>query len=215
MFMKTGLARWWKQSQYIMCLRFHQQTHCLVWVKFIGYLQYWQFLLLSGERGGTWFNSLTKHQQLISFAKIVRKFLSDSQSPQSGRTKQTKKGKKKAWEFVDTIPLYIGNSCTVLGYIDFRHIERFSNDCIKPKTKAITPTNHDRGKQRDEPITIPCNYMKLEQSARKITRTWRDWFWFCFSLAKKTGASLLSQSLSAAIAITQLLSTVIWKLPYI
>ena len=34
-------------------------------------------------------------------------------------------------------------------------IERFSNDCRKTKTKAITPTNHDRGKQRDEPITIP------------------------------------------------------------
>ena len=38
-------------------------------------------------------------------------------------------------------------------------IEQFSNDCRKTKTKAITPTNHDRGKQRDEPITIPSNYM--------------------------------------------------------
>ena len=34
-------------------------------------------------------------------------------------------------------------------------IERFSNDCRKTKTKAITPTNHNRNKQRDEPITIP------------------------------------------------------------
>ena len=32
----------------------------------------------------------------------------------------------------------------------------------KNKTKAITPTNHDRGKQRDEPITIPSNYLKLK-----------------------------------------------------
>ena len=38
-------------------------------------------------------------------------------------------------------------------------LERFSNDCRKTNTKAITPTNHDRGKQRDEPITIPSNYM--------------------------------------------------------
>ena len=64
-------------------------------------------------------------------------------------------------------------------------IERFSNDCRKTKTKAITPTNYDRGKQRDEPITIPSNFLKLAQSTGKITRTWRDWFWFCFSLAEK------------------------------
>ena len=38
-------------------------------------------------------------------------------------------------------------------------IERFSNDCRKTKTKAITPTNHNRNRQRDEPITIPSNYM--------------------------------------------------------
>jgi len=64
-------------------------------------------------------------------------------------------------------------------------IERFSNDCRKTKTKAITPTSHNRSRQRDEPITIPSNYLKLAQSAGKITRTWRDWFWFCFSLAEK------------------------------
>ena len=64
-------------------------------------------------------------------------------------------------------------------------LERFSNDCRKTKTKVITPTNHDRGKQRDEPITPPSNYLKLAQSAGKITRTRRDWFWFCFSLAEK------------------------------
>ena len=64
-------------------------------------------------------------------------------------------------------------------------LERFSNDCWKTKTKSITPTNHDRGKQRDEPIIIPSNYLKLARSAGKITRTWQDWFWFCFSLAEK------------------------------
>ena len=31
-------------------------------------------------------------------------------------------------------------------------LERFSNGCRKPKTKAITPTNHNRSRQRDEPI---------------------------------------------------------------
>ena len=33
------------------------------------------------------------------------------------------------------------------------------------KTKAITPTNHNRGKHHDEPITIPSNYLKLAPSA--------------------------------------------------
>ena len=39
------------------------------------------------------------------------------------------------------------------------YIERFSNDCRKTKTKAITPTNHNRSKQRDEPIRISSNYL--------------------------------------------------------
>ena len=30
------------------------------------------------------------------------------------------------------------------------YVERFSNDCRKTKTKAITPTNHKRNKQRHE-----------------------------------------------------------------
>ena len=38
-------------------------------------------------------------------------------------------------------------------------IERFSNHCRKTKTKAITLTNHDRNKQRHEPIRIPRNYL--------------------------------------------------------
>jgi len=64
-------------------------------------------------------------------------------------------------------------------------VERFSNDCRTTKTKAITSNNHDSGKQRDEPVTIPSIYLKLAQSAGKVTRTWRDWLWFCFSLAEK------------------------------
>ena len=38
-------------------------------------------------------------------------------------------------------------------------LERFSNDCRKTKTKAIAPTNHNRSRQRDEPIKIPSNCM--------------------------------------------------------
>ena len=38
-------------------------------------------------------------------------------------------------------------------------IERFSNDCRKIKTKVITSTNHNRNKQRREPIRIPSNYL--------------------------------------------------------
>ena len=35
------------------------------------------------------------------------------------------------------------------------------------KTKAITPTNHNRNKQHYELITIPSNYPQLAQSAGK------------------------------------------------
>ena len=42
---------------------------------------------------------------------------------------------------------------------NFQEIGRVSNYCRKTKTKAITPTNHNRSKQRDEPITIPSNYL--------------------------------------------------------
>ena len=50
-----------------------------------------------------------------------------------------------------------------------RRLERFSNDRRKTKTKAITPTNHNRSRQRDEPITIPsntCNSLKAREKSR-------------------------------------------------
>ena len=56
--------------------------------------------------------------------------------------------------FVCTIPFI---HCHVNDYKS-RSIERFSNDCRKTKTKAITPTNHNRNKQLHEPITIPSNH---------------------------------------------------------
>ena len=38
------------------------------------------------------------------------------------------------------------------------HLKTALNDSRKTKTKAITLTNHNKGRQRDEPITFPSNY---------------------------------------------------------
>ena len=68
--------------------------------------------------------------------------------------------------------------------------KRFSNDCRKTKTKAITPTNHNRSRQRHEPITIPsnipvitCNSLKAREKSRVhgangfdfASRWWKNW----------------------------------------
>ena len=45
-------------------------------------------------------------------------------------------------------------------------LERFSNDCRKNKTKAITLTNHNRSRQRDEPITCSCDSPELREKSR-------------------------------------------------
>ena len=80
-------------------------------------------------------------------------------------------------------------SRNILSMLGTFPLERFSNDCRKTKTKAITPTNHNRNEQRDEPITVPSNHMKLARRAGKMKRIWCDWFWFwfwfCFSLVEK------------------------------
>ena len=49
-------------------------------------------------------------------------------------------------------------------------IERFSIECRKTKTKAITLANHRGHRQSSEPIKTRSNYMKLPQSAGK-----REW----------------------------------------
>ena len=50
-------------------------------------------------------------------------------------------------------------------------LERFSNDCRKTKSKAITPTNHNRSRQRDELITIPSSYITCNSlEARERSR---------------------------------------------
>ena len=86
-------------------------------------------------------------------------------------------------------------------------LERFSNR-RKTSAKVITPTNHNRRKQRDEPIRMCRNVTCL--SAGKIVPTRCNLVWFCFSLVEKL-ARRFSQSLSAAIAIVLFLSTVIWE----
>ena len=75
-------------------------------------------------------------------------------------------------------------------------IERFSNDYRKTKTKAIIPTNHNRNKQHDGPITIHSNYLLLAQRAGKITRTWCEWFWFYFSLVEKLARVFLANHIT-------------------
>ena len=60
------------------------------------------------------------------------------------------------------LPAFDSRTCRVAANSDsdeFGSIEWFSNECRKTKTKAITPTNHNRNRQRDEPITIPNNYL--------------------------------------------------------
>ena len=43
-------------------------------------------------------------------------------------------------------------------------------DCRKTKTKAITPTNHNRSKQRDEFLAITCNSLKAREKSRVRAR---------------------------------------------
>ena len=41
------------------------------------------------------------------------------------------------------------------------NIDWLSNDCWDTNTKIIPPTNHNRSKQQDNPITIPSNKFYL------------------------------------------------------
>ena len=55
-------------------------------------------------------------------------------------------------------------------------LERFSNECRKTKTKAITLTNHNRNKTQNEPIRNQIKYKQLALSARKRVRASHDWY---------------------------------------
>ena len=55
---------------------------------------------------------------------------------------------------------------------------------------VITFANHNRHKQRNEPIKIRSKYMQPVPSAGKHVRASHSWFWFCFSLVDKVGRVL-------------------------
>ena len=81
-------------------------------------------------------------------------------------------------------------------------IERFSNDCRKINTKVITLTNHNRSKQRDEPIRISLQ-LPTTCSKRGKKRAYKMRLVLVLVLVlllngTKTGATFLSQSLSVA-----------------
>ena len=54
----------------------------------------------------------------------------------------------------------------------------------KPQTKAVTPTNHNRSRPRDEPITIPSNHREKSRVRGAIgfgfashwLKNWRESF---------------------------------------
>ena len=60
------------------------------------------------------------------------------------------------------------------------HLERFSFECRKTKTKVIPLTNHNSRKQSNEPIRARSKYISPVLSAGKRVRVNHDWFWFYF-----------------------------------
>ena len=68
----------------------------------------------------------------------------------------------------------------LLFYWFFCSLERFSVECRKTKTKVITLTNHNSGKQSNKPIRTRSKYMKPAPSAGKRVQASHDWFWFYF-----------------------------------
>ena len=79
-----------------------------------------------------------------------------------------------------------------------KELVRFSSDHRKTNTKPITPTDHNRSKQRDKPIRIPINYLLLVQTAGKIRGSKKRLPLVSLLIGRKTGAGFLSQSVSFA-----------------
>ena len=71
-----------------------------------------------------------------------------------------------------------------------QHLERFSNDCRKTKTKAITPTNHNRADSamnQSQFLAITCNSLEARKKSRvhgaigfyfdsHLLKNWRESF---------------------------------------
>ena len=86
--------------------------------------------------------------------------------PSTQNNSETLPGTYKVWAFLSWastswkylfLPIYI-------NAISF-HFQR----------SVITPTNHNRSKQRYEPIRISSNYLQLAQSEGKISKKVRSW----------------------------------------
>ena len=83
----------------------------------------------------------------------------------------------------------------------------------KPKPKQLLrsiTTGANSAMSQSQFLAITCNSLKGRKNHAYMVRL----VLVLLLIGWKTGASLLSQSLSVAIAITRLLSTVIWKLLY-
>ena len=83
----------------------------------------------------------------------------------------------------------------------------------KPKPKQLLrpiTTEADSAMNQSQFLAITCNLLEARENHAYMVRLGL----VLRLIGWKTGASLLSQSLSVAIAITELLSTVIWKLLY-
>ena len=79
------------------------------------------------------------------------------------------------------------------------HLEQFSIECRKTKTKVITLTNHNRRRQFNEPIRTRSKCMSSTSSAGKRMRAGHDWFWFYFRLVGESRARFFNQSQGVAI----------------
>ena len=69
--------------------------------------------------------------------------------------------------------------------------ERFSIECRKTKSKAITMTNHNKRKQHNEPMRTRSKYTWPASSAGKRVRRSCDWSWFCIWLVEKVAKVFL------------------------
>ena len=78
--------------------------------------------------------------------------------------------------------------CIILIY----YLKRFSFECRKTKTKVITPTNHNRRRQSNEPMRTQSKKMSPVPSAGKRVRASHDWFWFYFWLVKEVARDFLT-----------------------
>ena len=77
-------------------------------------------------------------------------------------------------------------------FCNSRCLERFSIECRKTKTNAITLTNHSRRKQHINQSEFEANTCNRRQAREKRVRASHDWFWFYFSLVDKVTRALLT-----------------------